>query len=179
MEKENKQTSTFERQLATVPSVSAIEREEKETLNGEPTQSAHPAMDENIPDTTNITPGSVHPSAATSETKIIKAAPADDYLTGLKLAAVLAAVTMAAFLMLLDLSVVVTVSYVQLQNSFDPRAVVLMPTDGLMDGFAGYPEDHYAFSLNGRYWMVWVGVSLSQVSILVFEALHAIEESIY
>jgi hypothetical protein len=45
--------------------------------------------------------------------------------------------------------------------------------------FAGYPEDHYAFSLNGRYWLVWVSISPSQVSILLFEPLHAIEENIY
>jgi hypothetical protein len=82
---------------------------EKETFNGEPTQVARPATDENILDTTNITPGSVDPSSATSDTNAVKAAPADDYLTGLKLTAVLAAVTTAAFLMLLDLSVVVTV----------------------------------------------------------------------
>jgi hypothetical protein len=88
-----------------------MKREEKETFNGEPTQSARQAMDENIPDTTNITPGRAGQSAATSDTNATKAAPADDYLTGLKLAAVLAAVTMAAFLMLLDLSVVVTVGY--------------------------------------------------------------------
>jgi hypothetical protein len=111
MEKENKQTSAFKRQFAIEPSVSAMKRDEKETFNGEPTQSARQAMDENIPDTTNITPGSVDPSAATSDTNAVKAAPADDYLTGLKLTTVLAAVTMAAFLMLLDLSVVVTVGY--------------------------------------------------------------------
>jgi hypothetical protein len=111
MEKENKQTSTSERQFATEPSASAMERDEKETFNDEPTHSARPAMNENIPDTTNITPGSVDSSAATADTNAVKAAPADDYLTGLKLVAVLAAVTMAAFLMLLDLSVVVTVGY--------------------------------------------------------------------
>jgi hypothetical protein len=111
MEKENKQTSTFKRQFAIEPSVSAMKKDEKETFNGEPTQAARPAMDENIPDTTNITPRRVDPSAATSDTNAIKAAPADDYLTGLMLAAVLAAVTMAAFLVLLDLSVVVTVGY--------------------------------------------------------------------
>jgi hypothetical protein len=111
MEKENNQTSTFDRQSAIEPSVSAIEREEKETFNGQPTQAAHPAMDKNIPDTTDIEPESLGPSTATSDTNMTKAAPADDYLTGLKLAAVLAAVTMAAFLMILDLSVVVTVGY--------------------------------------------------------------------
>jgi hypothetical protein len=40
-----------------------------------------------------------------------------------------------------------------------------MRTNWLMDEFAGYPEDHYAISLNGRYWLVRVGVSPSQVSI--------------
>jgi hypothetical protein len=88
-----------------------MKRDEKETFNGESTQTARPAVDENIPDTTNITTGSVDSSAATADTNAVKAAPADDYLTGLKLVAVLAAVTMAAFLMLLDLSVVVTVCY--------------------------------------------------------------------
>jgi hypothetical protein len=53
-----------------------------------------------------------------------------------------------------------------------------MRTNGLMDEFAGYPEDHYAFSLNGRYWLVWVGVSPNQVSILS-KRPHAIEENIH
>jgi hypothetical protein len=50
-----------------------------------------------------------------------------------------------------------------------------MLTNRLTDEFTGYPQDHYAFSLNGRYWLVWVGVSPSQVSILLFESLHLIE----
>jgi hypothetical protein len=111
MEKENKKAPTFDRQSAIEPSSSAMEREEKETFNGQPTLAAHEAMDENISDTKNITPESAGQGTATPDTNTTKATPADDYLTGLKLAAVLAAVTMAAFLMILDLSVVVTVSY--------------------------------------------------------------------
>lgn len=90
-----------------------MEREEKDTFSSQPTtRAAHPEMDENIPDTTNIKPESVGPNTATSDNNTTSVAPADDYLTGLKLGAVLAAVTMAAFLMILDLSVVVTLGYV-------------------------------------------------------------------
>jgi hypothetical protein len=180
MEKENKKTSAFDRQSVIEPSVSEMETEEKETFNGQPTQAAHPATDENISGTTDITLESVGPSTATSDTNTAKAAPADDYLTGLKLAAVLAAVTMATFLMTLDLSVAVTVGY-----GFSFGALLtfmlffLMRTNGLMDEFAAYPEDHYAFSLNGRYWLVWVGVSPSKVSILLFERPHTVEGNVY
>jgi hypothetical protein len=90
-----------------------MERDEKEVWNGQSNEAARPGIDENVPDPTDITPESVGPKTATSDTSTTRAAPTDDYLTGLKLAAVLAAVTMGAFLMILDLSVVVTVGYAQ------------------------------------------------------------------
>jgi Co/Zn/Cd efflux system component len=68
-------------------------------------------MDEDIRDAKNGASEDASPSTGASNTTTTKPAAADDYLTGWKLAAVLAAVTMAAFLMILDLSVVVTVSY--------------------------------------------------------------------
>jgi hypothetical protein len=86
-----------------------MEREEKEPTNGQPTHAAHPAKDESTPDTTDITPGSTGPDTARLDTNTTKDTAADDYVTGLRLAALLAAITMAAFLMILDLSVVVTV----------------------------------------------------------------------
>lgn len=83
----------------------------KENLNDKPTKDFHPARDENIQDTTDLNSKNLGPSTAASNTNATDAATEDDYLTGLKLVAVLAGVTMAAFLMILDLSVVVTVSY--------------------------------------------------------------------
>jgi len=140
MEKENKKTPTSDRQSAIEPSISTMEREEKETSNGQPTQAAHEAMDENIPDTKYVTPESVGQGTTTSDTNTTKAAPADDYLTGLKLAAVLAAVTMAAFLMILDLSVVVTVSYGFSFGALLTLCCFLIRTNGLMINLQAIPK---------------------------------------
>lgn len=111
MEQENNHISTAGRQAPVEYPVSVMAKGEKETFNGEPTPPANLATDGGMTDTTDVTPGSVKKVIAASHTGLTEPSPADDYLNGLKLAAVLAAVTMAAFLMILDLSVVVTVRF--------------------------------------------------------------------
>jgi hypothetical protein len=153
-----------------------MERDEKEVWNGQSNEAARPGIDENVPDPTDITPESVGPKTATSDTSTTRAAPADDYLTGLKLGAVLAAVTMGAFLMILDLSVVVTVGYAQRFEALLTFILFSVQAHRLTDEFAGYSEHNYTLSLNGRYWLVWISVSPSQVSISLFGRPHAIGE---
>jgi hypothetical protein len=83
---------------------------------------------------------------------------------------------MGAFLMILDLSVVVTVGYAQRFEALLNFILFSMQAHGLTDKFAGYSEHNYTLSLNGRYWLVWISVSPSQVSISLFGRPHAIGE---
>ncbi|KAH8807090.1 major facilitator superfamily domain-containing protein [Xylogone sp. PMI_703] len=85
-----------------------MEREEKDAFDGLQTEGTRPSVDENLSSTPVIRPEGEIPSTGSLDNDKTKATAGDDYLTGLKLVVVLAAVTMAAFLMILDLSVVVT-----------------------------------------------------------------------
>jgi hypothetical protein len=87
-----------------------MEKEDPPSITGEGQPLSQPPTPEKIPNTTNTPPESEAPSTTTEPTTT-NSPLAPESLTGLKLAAVLAAVTMAAFLMILDLSVIVTVSH--------------------------------------------------------------------
>lgn len=75
----------------------------------------------------------------------------DEYVTGFKLAIVMLSVTLVAFLMLLDTTIIVTVSQLSMFNSTDFRLLLMI---GL-----GYSSDHHRFSLSQGCGMVWQRVS--------------------
>lgn len=82
-----------------------MEKREVQALDGFSDESVHSKMEENSTVEPKTNSSTSIPLDANTET-----GAEDAYLTGLKLIAVLSAVSMAAFLMLMDNSVVVTVS---------------------------------------------------------------------
>jgi hypothetical protein len=96
-----------------------------------------------------------------------------EYISGFKLFVVLAAITVSCFLMMLDTSVIVTVSeplHEMSQRSLEP----------LLISKSGHPTYNQRLPLPPRCWLVWECLSLGQVSNLPFngpcnsESLNAI-----
>lgn len=87
-----------------------MERDAKEVFQNQSARKVDRAQ-EDTPSTAHIKANVGARSNRETDTVADKSAPGDGYLSGLKLAFVITAVTMAAALMILDLSVVVTVRY--------------------------------------------------------------------
>jgi hypothetical protein len=68
------------------------------------------------------------------------------YVTGVKLWSVLASVTLVAFLMLLDIAIIVTVSLGT--TNLETREAILTAT-------TGYSPNYLRLSLFARCWVVW------------------------
>ena len=93
------------------------------------------------------------------------------YVEGLPLVLVMGAVSIASFLVLLDTSIIATVS------CFCHGAVRL---DGVpsteINSFTGYSPNHFRFPLAQRHQLVWLSVSVVKacnVPVAVFESSHA------
>jgi hypothetical protein len=84
---------------------------------------------------------------------IVEVVAEKDYVTGWKLWSMLAALVLIFFLVLLDMSIVATVS----------RVVVSRGIEVLM-GPAGHTQNYLPLSLVARCWMVWKRVFVGQVS---------------
>jgi hypothetical protein len=73
------------------------------------------------------------------------AEPEHEYITGIQLWLVMASVTLVIFLMLLDISIIVTVSLAVL--NYKPKKLLTTAT--------GHPSNYQRFPLVARCWMVW------------------------
>ena len=148
MQQSPERTSITRRQL-TVDEIVLVARDaEKEASESETAQPNSLAAKGETMDTRDIRMESAEAGTEASQSQPTDNVSADGYLTGLKLAAVLASITMAAFLMILDLSVVVTVSHT-------------FPKNGNEIANYFHQDSHPLYS---RHWLVWFGISLSQVS---------------
>jgi hypothetical protein len=83
----------------------------------------------------------------------------DIWVTGWKLTSLMISITIGAFLMLLDMSIVTTV------RLFGSSQVSVLTT------IAGYPSHHREVSLFGRHWLVWQCIQPSQVCLSVYKLL--------
>ena len=81
-----------------------------------------------------------------------------EYVTGFKLVIVIVAITLVAFLMMLDMSIIVTVSI------FNREKLGLRDTDT----FSGYPSDHQRLSFPDRRGLVWQCLPTGQVNLLLY-----------
>jgi hypothetical protein len=115
------------------------------------TSTANSAKDVDISDSSDPE------KTSNGSTKVAESAettpPEFEYVTGVKLWLATAAVTLVCFLMMLDMSIIVTVSLHNPSHALD-----------LLIHMTGYPSNHHRLSFPWRCGLVWQRVSFIKVN---------------